>query len=39
MPERRGSPSMIGFVFYGRDLAGSAILDRLRFEGWAPSPR
>jgi hypothetical protein len=39
MPDRRSPPSAIGFVFYGRDLAGSAILGRLRFEGWAPSPR
>jgi hypothetical protein len=34
MPDRRTPPAVMGFVFYGRDLAGSAILDKLRFEGW-----
>ena len=44
MPERSSVPAVIGFVFYGRDLfhgrdKGSAVLEKLRFEGWGASTR
>ncbi len=39
MPDRSTPPAVIGFVFYGRDLAGSAVLANLRFEGWASEGR
>jgi hypothetical protein len=39
MPDRRRPPAVVGFVFYGRDLEGTAVLSDLRFEGWAMASR